>query len=169
MVLRRSVDARQRRRAHPRSAVVTQLELRVPLPVIRSMAHRSNPSPPAVMSPLTPGPVRKGLLLALAISVLVHVAWTFWPVDTMVAPDETVLTATLTEMPPPPVPEVAPVLPQPSVAPKRPTPRPHVQTLTKPAVNEPAIETPPTIADTLPATEREASPSATTMTEANAA
>ncbi|HET8831413.1 MAG TPA: hypothetical protein VFN86_05030, partial [Casimicrobiaceae bacterium] len=110
------------------------------------------------MSPLTPRPVRKGLLLALAISVLVHVAWTFWPVDMPVAPDETVLTATLTEMPPPPVPQVAPVLPRPSVAPKRPTPRPHVQTLTKPAVNEPAIETPPTIADTLPATEREASP-----------
>jgi hypothetical protein len=147
---------------------VTQLELRVPLPVIRSMAHRSNPSPPAVMSPLTPRPVRKGLLLALAISVLVHVAWTFWPVDTMVAPDETVLTATLTEMPPPPVPHVEPVLPKPAVAAKRSPPRPRVSTLTKPAVNEPAIETPQTIADT-PPTQPDTVPSATTTTEANAA
>jgi len=148
---------------------VTELELRVPLPVILSMADRSNPSQPALLSPLRPRPVRKALLLALAISVLVHIAWTFWPVDTMVAPDETVLTATLTEMPPPPVPHVAPVLPQPSVAPKRPAPRPRVQTLTKQAVSAPAIETPATIDVAQPATAPEASPSATKTTEADAA
>ncbi|HKP66873.1 MAG TPA: DUF3108 domain-containing protein, partial [Casimicrobiaceae bacterium] len=96
----------------------------------------------ALVSPLSPRPVRKGLLLALAISVLVHIAWTFWPVDTTLAPDETVLTATLTEMPPPPVPHVGPVLPQPSVAAKRPPPRPRVPTLTNPVIDEPAIEAP---------------------------
>src|SRR5690349_20918340 len=85
-----------------------------------------------------------------------------------VAPEETVLTATLTEMPPPPVPQVSPVLSEPAVATKRSPPRRRVPTLTKPAVNEPAIETPQTIADT-PPTQPDTVPSATTTTEANAA
>ena len=147
---------------------MTQLELRAPLLVIRSMAHRSNPSAHALVSPLSPRPVRKGLLLALAISVLVHIASTFWPIDIQIAPEETVLTATLTEMPPPPVPQVSPVLPEPAVATKRSPPRRRVPTLTKPAVNEPAIEAPATTSDTQVTAEPEVA-SATTTTEANAA
>src|SRR5512132_2550852 len=72
--------------------------------------------------------VRKGLLVGLALSIALHVAWTFWPVDVPPDDDRTVLEATLTEMPPPPVPKAEPV-PAPAVKQKsqprrtRPAPR----------------------------------------------
>ena len=65
----------------------------VPAPVLRT------PAPP---------PVRKGLLVALALSIALHVAWTFWPVDVPTEDASTVLEATLTEMPPPPIPSAEP-------------------------------------------------------------
>jgi len=52
--------------------------------------------------------VRPALLVALALSLLLHLAWTFWPVDESEAPEATVLTATLQQMPPPPVPKIEP-------------------------------------------------------------
>jgi hypothetical protein len=69
----------------------------------------------------TPIRVRKGLVVALALSVALHVAWTFWPVDVPLDDDRTVLEATLAEMPPPPVPSSEPV-PAPAVK-QKPQPR----------------------------------------------
>ena len=42
------------------------------------------------------------LLVALALSLLVHLAVSLWPADLTAAPDSTPLTATITELPPPP-------------------------------------------------------------------
>ena len=61
-----------------------------------------------------PTRVRKGLLVALALSIALHVAWTFWPVDIPTDNESTVLEATLAEMPPPPTPRAEPV-PEPAV------------------------------------------------------
>ena len=58
--------------------------------------------------------VRRVLAAALAVSLAVHVALAFWPVETATAPDATPLTATITELPPPPPPATAaPVAPKP--------------------------------------------------------
>ena len=62
------------------------LELRAPPPVILSMARRSKAPLASINAQLSARPVRKGLLWALAVSVLVHVAWTYWPVDTTAEP-----------------------------------------------------------------------------------
>ena len=116
------------------------LELRAPPPVILSMARRSKAPLASINAQLSARPVRKGLLWALAVSVLVHVAWTFWPVDTTAEPEGTVLTATLTEMPPPPVPQVESAPAQPSVERKRPKPRPRVPTIATPDASAPTVE-----------------------------
>ena len=116
------------------------LELRAPPPVILSMARRSKAPLASINAQLSARPVRKGLLWALAVSVLVHVAWTFWPVDTTAEREGTVLTATLTEMPPPPVPQVESVPAQPSVERKRPKPRPRVPTIATPDASAPTVE-----------------------------
>jgi hypothetical protein len=87
---------------------------------------------------LNPAPirVRKGLVVALALSVALHVAWTFWPVDVPLDDDRTVLEATLAEMPPPPVPSSEPV-PAPAVK-QNPQPR---RTRTAPRTITPSNET----------------------------
>jgi hypothetical protein len=90
--------------------------------------------------------VRKGLLVALALSIALHVAWTFWPVDVPPDDDRTMLEATLTEMPPPPVPSAEP-MPVPAVKqksqPRRTRPAPRTVTPSKePAIaahDEPAV------------------------------
>jgi len=56
-------------------------------------------------------PPRRALVVALVISVLLHAAWTLWPVDEPV-PETPPLQATLTEMPAPPQ-----AVPQPSQPP----------------------------------------------------
>jgi hypothetical protein len=56
---------------------------------------------------------RRVLATALALSLVVHVAFTLWTIDVATAPDATPLTATLTELPPPPKPStVAPAAPK---------------------------------------------------------
>jgi hypothetical protein len=45
---------------------------------------------------------RRALALALALSLAVHLSLSFWPASLPEAPESTPLTATLTEMPPPP-------------------------------------------------------------------
>ena len=91
------------------------VELRAPPPVILAMADRSSPTD-SVRAPRRQRPVGKVLLLALALSLLVHVVWTLWPVDFTPEPEESVLTATLTELPPPPVPQAEPAPSRPSAA-----------------------------------------------------
>jgi uncharacterized protein DUF3108 len=73
-----------------------------PLPTILP----TKPMPGPRRLPVTTGPgrlrARRTLWIALALSVLIHAAWSLWPVETPKTPDETVLSATLTEMPAPP-------------------------------------------------------------------
>lgn len=47
---------------------------------------------------------RRLLLIALALSLVVHVAVSLWPADLANTPEATPLTATITELPPPPTP-----------------------------------------------------------------
>ena len=63
--------------------------------------------------------VRPALLVALGLSLLLHLAWSLWPADDIDTPEGTVLEATITEMPPPPVPSAQPAPP----APQKPTKR----------------------------------------------
>ena len=77
--------------------------------VPRNMAALAPVVPLRVESPrASPWRVRPALLVALALSLLLHLAWTFWPVDESEAPEATVLMATLEQMPPPPVPKIEP-------------------------------------------------------------
>jgi len=69
-------------------------------------------------APLAAHGMRRGarvLAGALLLSLAVHLAITLWPVETPQAPDPTVLSATLTEMPPPPQVQA----PAPTAAPKK--------------------------------------------------
>jgi hypothetical protein len=52
----------------------------------------------------SPWRVRPALVVTLVLSLLLHLAWSMWPVEPTrdVPPEEPALTATLTEMPPPP-------------------------------------------------------------------
>ena len=74
--------------------------------------------------PQSPWHVRPALVVALALSLLLHLVWSMWPVEWTrdVTPDEPALTATLTEMPPPPPaappPPVERVVSPPPVVPK---------------------------------------------------
>ena len=52
---------------------------------------------------------RRLLLVALALSLVVHLAVSLWPADFAPSPDATPLTATITELPPPPTPAPAAV------------------------------------------------------------
>jgi len=123
---------------------MSSLELRALPPVILTMADRSSPSPATSLSSARgPRPVRKGLLLALALSVLVHAVWTLWPVEFAPEPEGTVLTATLTEMPPPPVPRAEPAPARASAAQPRARPRPRPPIAAAPEIEAPATaETP---------------------------
>lgn len=89
-------------------------ELAAPHPVLPGMM--SFASRRSALNSSSPWRVRPALLAALALSLLLHLAWSLWPVDRAptLAREEPVLTATLTEMPPPPV--AAPV-PPPASAP----------------------------------------------------
>jgi hypothetical protein len=108
--------------------------------------------------------VRPALLVALALSLLLHFAWTFWPVDESEAPEAIVLTATLQQMPPPPAPVVAP---PPAPATKSPA-------ATKPKVRPPRSEprsiitAPDTAASALPMPGVETASPATEGTAASA-
>ena len=69
------------------------------------------------------GRTRRLLATALAASLAAHVAITFWPVDPAAEPDATPLTATITELPPPPKPAAAtPAPPAAKPQPRRTTP-----------------------------------------------
>jgi hypothetical protein len=66
---------------------------------------------------------RRLLLVALALSLLVHLAVSLWPADLASGPDATPLTATITELPPPPTP-AANAAAKPKPKPKRANPVP---------------------------------------------
>ena len=89
------------------------LELRAPRPVSLPMA--TAPAKQEGKRRL----VRPALLVALGLSLLLHLAWSLWPADDIDAPEGTVLEATITEMPPPPVPSAQPAPPPPQKPIKR--------------------------------------------------
>ena len=60
---------------------------------------------------------RRALAIALVLSLALHFALTLWPTEAPLAPESTPLTATITELPPPPVPAAAPQ-PKPAAKPK---------------------------------------------------
>ncbi len=78
--------------------------------------HRS-PFAPG-LTPLSPR-ARRVLWLALGVSLAVHLALTLWPVSFDPEEDAAVLRATLTELPPPPVPVAQPAPPARKPAPAR--------------------------------------------------
>jgi len=83
---------------------------------------------------------RRLLLVALALSLLIHLAVSLWPADLASAPDATPLTATITELPPPPTPAAAAAAkPKPQPKPKRANPA----AVPAPPVEAVATEVPP--------------------------
>ncbi len=63
--------------------------------------------------------MRPSLWIALALSILIHVAWSLWPIEPPKSPDDVVLSATLTEMPAPPTPAPQSTSAKPRPKPKR--------------------------------------------------
>jgi Protein of unknown function (DUF3108) len=82
---------------------------------------------------------RPALVVALAISVGVHLALSLVPDEAPTTPDEVPLTATIQELPPPPV-AAAPSAPKPK---PRPKPRPAPVPVPEVSAPEPAPEAPP--------------------------
>ena len=121
----------------------------------------TRPTPPQPASPLTPIPIpakpspaaapamirtivahapRRGLFAGLALSIAVHVAFSFWPAEALTPPETVPLQASITELPPPPKPVTAATA----------KPRPKPQRVTAPrAPTEPVEPTEP-IATTEP-------------------
>ena len=99
---------------------------------------------------------RRALALALVLSLAVHLGFSFWPTSLRETPDSIPLTATLTEMPPPPV-AAAKSVTAPKPRPKRASPV---------AVPAPApVEAPPDVTEAAGAADAEAAEA----TAANAA
>lgn len=80
---------------------------------------------------------RRGLAIALALSVGLHFALSFWPAEVPITPDDVPLQATITELPPPP--QVAPVAaakakprPRRATAPPAPVPEPEPVAIAEP-------------------------------------
>ena len=88
---------------------------------------------------------RRGLVVALAASVALHLAFSFWPAELPTTPDALPLQATITEMPPPPKP--APP------APAKPRPRPQRATAPPAPASTPVPEPATAAAPEAPLTE----------------
>ncbi len=107
---------------------------------------------------------RRALGVAVAVSLLLHLALTLWPVEPLEGPESTPLTATITELPPPPKPAPAPA------AKERPAARPPAPRRTSPLVPAPpadaAAEAP---AEPAPAPAAAAAPAPAEVAEERAA
>jgi hypothetical protein len=103
---------------------------------------------------------RRALAVALVLSLAVHLALSLWPEEPSVSPESTPLTATITELPPPPAPVAAPQ-PKPAAKPKarktsplvQPTPEP-VAAAQAPAPQQTAPEAAPVASEPAAAEER---------------
>lgn len=116
-------------------------------------------APPAQrLAPAGPGVRARALAIALAASLALHVAATFWPIELPVDPETTILSATITELPPPPLPAPAPLAPAPK-AKARAKPRPVAPPVEAPV--QPAVAPEPAApADTAPVDDAQARESA---------
>src|SRR5438477_12808477 len=63
--------------------------------------------------------VRRSRWIALVLSIVIHAAWSLWPVEPPKSADDVVLSATLTEMPAPPAAAPAPSPSKRKAKPKR--------------------------------------------------
>ena len=79
----------------------------------------------------------RALGVALAVSAVLHLAWSLWPVQMPAAPQTEPLTATLTEMPAPPVAAPAPPPPPARRAPRR---KPSAPVLAQSSEAAPAVD-----------------------------
>jgi hypothetical protein len=103
----------------------------------------------------------RALLWALAGSLLLHVAFTLWPVDDEEVPDAIPLQATITELPPPPTTAAPAPAPKPLRKPRRADapppplataePAPATETAAEPAADERAAGEAAVVADAAPA------------------
>jgi hypothetical protein len=139
-------------------------ELAARRPVLPRMPFFTFPRPRRLVVP-SQLRVRPALVLALVLSVALHLAWSLWPVDEATVRDAPVLTATLEEMPappppaPPPVAKVEPSAP-PTAAARRPPRRiPHAPVIAAPQSIETTPEAAPPAEPAPPA--RSAAPTAT--------
>ncbi len=107
------------------------------------------------------------LAIAVAVSLALHLAISLWPIEPPAAPESTVLTATITEMPPPPVPAATAPAAKPKARPKRtsplvPAPPSPPATEPEPAPEAPAAEAPtgsaPALAEAPPVLAEETAP-----------
>jgi hypothetical protein len=106
------------------------------------------PSAPAAQTTaagLAPRRPRRGLVVALAASVALHLAFSFWPAEVPMPPDAVPLQATITEMPPPPKPAPPAAAkprpkPQRATAPPAPAPAPLPEPATAVAPEAPVTE-----------------------------
>lgn len=81
---------------------------------------------------------RRAFVVALAVSVVVHLAFSFWPAEPPQTPETQALLATLTELPPPPRPVTEPPKPKPKPKRARSRPAPVIAPEAQPAVVEEA-------------------------------
>jgi len=143
-------------------------ELAAPRPVLPRMPSLTSPRPRRLVVPPQLR-VRPALIVALVLSVALHLAWSLWPADETPVQEMPVLTATLEAMPappapPPPVAQVEPS-PAPIAAPRRkPRRAAHTPVVTVPRSVEttpadvaqpgepaPPVESPPSVAAQTPA------------------
>jgi hypothetical protein len=130
------------------------------MPVLASLPRFAPRFPPRFpFSALAAARARRVLWVALAISLAAHLALTLWPVRLPVDPDDEPLTATLTELPPPPAvvptpPQAAPAKPRHAKAPSRTSAPPVDADSAYAAVDNPAA------ADAAPAERATPAPSA---------
>ena len=152
---------------------MTMVELQARRPVIPSMVVQNDIRSEGGVAPRR---ARPAFIVALALSIALHLLWTQWPVEPDVVIDEPVLTATLTEIPPPPVPSVTPPAPSNRAVQKRARARSAPPIITTPAPSPDsaelaqerpiaASERPPETADARPASS--ASDTITPPREAN--
>ena len=88
-------------------------------------------SPEIRVDQRAPWTARRGFVVALAASIVVHLAFSFWPADMPATPDTQPLQATITELPPPPQP-AAVAAPKPRPKPRRASPLPPPAALPEP-------------------------------------
>ena len=101
-----------------------------------------------MIRPIVAQAPRRGLIAGLALSIAVHVAFSFWPAEVETPPDTVPLQASITELPPPPKPAAAAAAkPRPKPqrvtappAPIEPAGRPVAATEPKPPPTEPTAE-----------------------------
>jgi hypothetical protein len=108
------------------------------------LAMLDSPAAPRLALPGVGPRTRRALAIALAVSLALHLGFSFWPASVQEMPDSTPLTATLTEMPPPPAAVASPA--------EKPKPKPRAKRVVPVPAPAPA-ETPPESSDATAASE----------------